>query len=146
MTATSTQSDYGDPWDVMSCDDPCLAGAPAYQGTGGPGLNVVQLATAGWLPADRGYRSFDNSACRQSTVAMAALNHPEVPGFLEVRVPAAIPISFRSMQVTITDYYAVELAVEGRLGCGHPRRHHRHPPARPGRLLLRRRHQRGRRA
>src|SRR5947209_2988096 len=109
MTATSTQSDYGDPWDVMSCDDPCLAGAAAYQGTGGPGLNVVQLATAGWLPADRGYRSFDNSACRQSTVAMAALNHPEVPGFFEVRVPAAIPISFRSMQVTITDYYAVEL-------------------------------------
>ena len=109
MTATSTQSDYGDPWDVMSCDDPCLHGAVSYQGTGGPGLNVVQLTTAGWLPADRGFRSFDNSACRQSTVAMAALNHPEVPGFLEVRVPAAIPISFGAMQLTTTDYYAVEL-------------------------------------
>ena len=109
MTATSTQSDYGDPWDVMSCDDQCLSGAPAYQGTGGPGLNVVQLATAGWLPADRGFRSFDNTACRQSTVPMAALNHPEAPGYLEVRVPAAIPITFRGTQLTTTDHYAVEL-------------------------------------
>jgi hypothetical protein len=109
MTPTSTQSDYGDPWDVMSCDDACLHGATSYQGTGGPGLNVVQLATAGWLPADRGFRSFDNSACRQSTVPMAALNHPEVPGYLEVRVPAAIPISFAGTQLTTTDYYAVEL-------------------------------------
>ena len=109
MTATSTQSDYGDPWDVMSCDDACLHGATSYQGTGGPGLNVVQLASAGWLPADRGFRSFDNSACRQSTVPMAALNHPEVPGYLEVRVPAAIPISFAGTQLTTTDYYAVEL-------------------------------------
>ena len=109
MTATSTQSDYGDPWDVMSCDDQCLHGAVSYQGTGGPGLNVVQLATAGWFPADRGFRSFDNSACRQSTVPMAALNHPEVPGYMEVRVPAAIPMSFRGMQLTTTDYYAVEM-------------------------------------
>jgi hypothetical protein len=109
MTATSTQSDYGDPWDVMSCDDQCLHGAVSYQGTGGPGLNVVQLVTAGWFPADRGFRSFDNSACRQSTVPMAALNHPEVPGYMEVRVPAAIPISFAGTQLTTTDYYAVEL-------------------------------------
>ncbi|HJV08815.1 MAG TPA: Ig-like domain repeat protein, partial [Acidimicrobiales bacterium] len=109
MTATSTQSDYGDPWDVMSCDDQCLHGAVSYQGTGGPGLNVVQLATAGWVPADRGFRSFDNSACRQSTVGMAALNHPEAPGYLEARVPAAIPISFRNTQLTTTDYYAIEM-------------------------------------
>jgi hypothetical protein len=109
MTATSTQSDYGDPWDVMSCDDQCLHGATSYQGTGGPGLNVVQLTTAGWFPADRGFRSFDISACRLSTVPMAALNHPEVPGYMEVRVPAAIPISFRGTQLTTTDYYAVEL-------------------------------------
>jgi M6 family metalloprotease-like protein len=109
MTPTSTQSDYGDPWDVMSCDDQCLHGAVSYQGTGGPGLNVVQLTTAGWFPADRGFRSFDNSACRQSTVPMAALNHPEVPGYMEVRVPAAIPMSFRGMQLTTTDYYAVEM-------------------------------------
>jgi len=109
MTPTSTQSDYGDPWDVMSCDDQCLHGATSYQGTGGPGLNVVQLATAGWLPADRGFRSFDNSACRQSTVPMAALNHPEAPGYLEVRVPAAIPMTFAGTQLTTTDYYAVEM-------------------------------------
>ena len=109
MTATSTQSDYGDPWDVMSCDDQCLHGAVSYQGTGGPGLDVVQLTTAGWFPADRGFRSFDNSACRQSTVPMAALNHPEVPGYMEVRVPAAIPMSFPGMQLTTTDYYAVEM-------------------------------------
>lgn len=109
MTPTSTQSDYGDPWDVMSCDDQCLHGAVSYQGTGGPGLNVVQLTTAGWFPADRGFRSFDNSACRQSTVPMAALNHPEVPGYMEVRVPAAIPISFAGTLLTTTDYYAVEL-------------------------------------
>ena len=109
MTPTSTQSDYGDPWDVMSCDDQCLHGAPSYQGTGGPGLNVVQLTTAGWFPAERGFRSFDNSACRQSTVPMAALNHPEVPGYMEVRVPAAIPMNFAGMQLTTTDYYAVEM-------------------------------------
>ena len=113
MTATSTQSDYGDQWDVMSCAG-CHNGATSYQGAGGPGLNVVQLASAGWLPADRGFRSFDNSSCRQSTVPMAALNHPEAPGYLEVRVPAVVPINFgptpRGEKIeTTSDYYTVEL-------------------------------------
>jgi M6 family metalloprotease-like protein len=113
MTPDSLQSDYGDEWDVMSCAG-CHNGATSYQGAGGPGLNVVQLVTAGWLPADRGFRSFDNSACRQSTVPMAALNHPEVPGFLEVRVPAVVPIKFgptpKGFKIdTTSDYYTVEL-------------------------------------
>jgi hypothetical protein len=40
---------------------------------------------------------------------MAALNHPEAPGYLEVRVPAAIPMTFAGTQLTTTDYYTVEM-------------------------------------
>ena len=119
MTATSQQSDYGDDYDVMSCES-CFNGVASYQGDGGPGLNVVQLATAGWLPADRGLRDFDNSTCSQRTVPMAALSQPSAPGYLEVRIPASIPISFRNMQLTTTDYYAVELRTQSGWDVGIP--------------------------
>jgi hypothetical protein len=108
MTPTSTQSDYGDDYDVMSCES-CFNGVASYQGDGGPGLNVVQLDTAGWLPAARGFRSFDTATCKQQTIPMAALNHPEAPGYLEARIPASIPISFASTQLTTSDHYTVEL-------------------------------------
>ena len=119
MTATSTQSDYGDDYDVMSCES-CFNGVASYQGDGGPGLNAVQLATAGWLPADRGLRDFDNSSCRQTTVPMAALSQPSAPGYLEVRVPASIPISFRNMPLTTSDHYTVELRTQSGWDAGIP--------------------------
>lgn len=111
QTPTSTQPDYGDPYDVMSCAG--CTGTPSYQGNGGPGFNAIQLDTAGWLPAGRRF-SFDNSSCRQQTIQMAALNHPEAAGYQEARVPASIPINYRTpanppFYATSSDYYTVEL-------------------------------------
>src|SRR5882757_833169 len=102
-----TQADYGDSYDVMSCAGCYGTSAYSYQGAAGPGLNAVQLANAGWLPAGR-VLTFNPSGCTQQTVQMAALNHPEAAGPLEARIPAAVPIN-KTLTSTTSDYYSIEL-------------------------------------
>jgi hypothetical protein len=102
------QDDYGDRYDVMSCLGCEGTTKNSYQGEGGPGLNAVQLATAGWLRDDRVLRDFTTDACTQRTVQMAALNHPEASGYLQARIPAAVPIKKISTSTT-SDYYSIEL-------------------------------------
>jgi hypothetical protein len=101
------QSDYGDSYDVMSCFGCYTTSAHSYQGVGGPGLNAVQLDTAGWLPAGRTL-TLDTDNCTQQTTQMAALNHPEASGPLQARFPAAVPI-VKQFTSTTSDYYSVEL-------------------------------------
>jgi M6 family metalloprotease-like protein len=101
----AAQTDYGDFYDVMSCLGCAGNSSFSYQGQGGPGLNVVQVDTSGWLPGNRAL-AFNNTACAQQTIQLAALNHPEAAGFLEVRMPAAVPIVDGA---TTGDYYTVEL-------------------------------------
>lgn len=105
MSGATTQSDYGDFLDVMSCEG-CY-GAPGIKGNGPPGLNAVQLDSAQWIPAAREVRDFDNSTCAQRTMTLAALNHPEAAGFLEARIPAAVAIN-HATESTVTDYYTLE--------------------------------------
>jgi len=92
---------------VMSCGGCHWTPAYSYQGLGGPGLNAVQLDTAGWLPADRAF-TFSHNTCTQQTVQLAALNHPEASGHLQARIPAAVPI-VKQFTSTTSDYYSVEL-------------------------------------
>lgn len=102
-------SDYGDIYDVMSCLG-CIGTVTPWnpRNTGGPGLNAVQLKTAGWL--DRNLTSFDNSSCRQQTIQLAALNQPEASGYLSAQLPANFQISKPVGPVnTATDHYTVEL-------------------------------------
>ncbi|WP_433434873.1 choice-of-anchor P family protein [Nonomuraea sp. CA-141351] len=111
--STST-SDYNDMYDVMSCFRCYRTPNYSYQGDGGPGLNAVMLDVAQWLPPNR-VTTFDNSQCRQQTYTVAALNHPEAGGPLELRIPASVTIpnaadaSGQTTSTTTSDYYTVEL-------------------------------------
>jgi hypothetical protein len=103
----TNNSDYGDRYDVMSCR-PCYSTSEgSYQGRGGPGLNAVQLAMAGWLPPAR-VLTFNPDTCTQRSVPMAALNHPEAAGSLQARIPAAVPL-VKKFTSTTSDYYSIEL-------------------------------------
>ena len=106
---------YNDCWDTMSVyscvyafdeTDPAaqFGGSTYYKRAGrfftkGPGLNSINLDTMGWLSADR-KTTFDNSSCRQETYTMAALNHVEASGYLQLRYPIGQPLF---------DYFTVEL-------------------------------------
>lgn len=118
-----SQADYGDPYDVGSClgcngtdqkvfrdQGKNIVGIPnAGPFAGGPGLNAVQLLTSEWLAADR-VLMLSSPSCAQQTVQLAALNHPEVAGYLTVSAPAAVPIFTTSATLATTgDYYTVEL-------------------------------------
>ncbi|MFI7634947.1 choice-of-anchor P family protein [Nonomuraea sp. NPDC049400] len=111
--STST-SHYNDKYDVMSCFGCYTTPKHSYQGDGGPGLNAVMLEIAQWLPPNR-VSTFDNNQCRQQTYTMAALNHPEAGGPLELRIPASVSIpnaadaSGQTTSTTTSDYYTVEL-------------------------------------
>jgi M6 family metalloprotease-like protein len=108
LSQQPSQDDYGDVYDVMSCLGCRGTYSPwGVRNLGGPGLNVVQLDTAGWIPAARNV-TVDNSSCQQRTVQMAALNHPEAAGYLEAQIPAAIQIKKIGTSTT-TDHYAFEL-------------------------------------
>jgi hypothetical protein len=79
LSQTPGQDDYGDQWDVMSClgcfGTTTTFGRNPTRGAG-PGANVVQLDTAGWVAANRKLTDFSTSSCNQRTVQLAALDHP----------------------------------------------------------------------
>src|SRR5262245_1809989 len=99
------QIDYGDIFDIGSCLG-CF-GTTSYQGLEGPCLNVVQLQTSGWLPANR-VLDFGSGGCAQQTIQLAAPNHPEATGYFAVRVPAAVSIFSGLPSATTGDLYTVE--------------------------------------
>jgi len=104
------QDDYGDPYDIGSCLG-CIGTKGFGWGdndTAGPGMNVVQLDTAGWIDADRKLTDFSNSSCNQRTAQLAAVNRPGAAGYLGAQIPTAIAISGIKRSTT-TDHYAVEL-------------------------------------
>jgi len=104
----SQQSDYGDLYDVQSCLGCYGTTTFSYQGSGGPGMNAVQIASSGWFPPLR-VLDINSNTCTQQTVQLAALNHPEAVGFLAVRMPAAVPIFGGSSIATTGDAYVLEL-------------------------------------
>jgi hypothetical protein len=119
------QDDYGDPYDIGSC---CGVNLNTFNpwginNRGGPGLNVVQLDTAGWIPpppprtTGNSITTLNNSSCTQSTIQLAALNHPEATGFLEARIPASIFIQKIGTSTT-TDRYALEFREASGLDAG----------------------------
>ncbi len=116
------QDDYGDRWDIGSCLG-CWGTSSPYglnsaQGAG-PGSNVVQRDTAGWVAANRKTELDNGGSCTQKTVQLAALNHPEANGFLMAKIPASIFIQKISTSTT-TDYYAVEFREKSGWDAGIP--------------------------
>jgi len=107
------------------------------------------------MRADLGFRTFDNAACSQRTIPMAALNHPEASGRLQARIPASTgplpwptpivdPDQLPGIPVATTDYSTVELRVRmtsARAGTPRFPPTAQPPPPRPGQLLLPGRHQ-----
>ena len=110
LSQQPSQDDYGDPYDLGSCLG-CFGTSSPFGVNGsigaGPGSNVVQRDTAGWIAADRKLTDFDNSSCRQRTIQLAALNRPEAAGFLEAQIPTSIFIQKIGTSTT-TDHYAFE--------------------------------------
>jgi hypothetical protein len=77
--------EYDDAWDVMSWAN-VFARTTASFGWGPPGVNAFHADRMGWIGRSRILTmGADGQASR--TVTLAALNHPEASGFLEVRVP-----------------------------------------------------------
>lgn len=119
---SSSTADYNDCYDLMSAIS-CIysfdssaggsAGTPfggsSFGGFAkGPGLDAVQLDLNSWLPGGR-IGTFDNSSCGQGTYTMAALNHPEISGNQEMRMPAVLTLATPGNTTTNTQYYTVEL-------------------------------------
>jgi Big-like domain-containing protein len=113
-------ADYNDCYDIMSfdsCDynfqgDFGSAGVlgDSLPAAVGPGLDAINLDIQSWMPGGRTF-SFSPGSCSQTTRDLAALNHPEASGDMEVRVPAAvtIPLPTPPGGTTSTDYYTIEL-------------------------------------
>jgi hypothetical protein len=121
--STST-TDYQDCYDVMSFDVCRNYSASLYtfQGDFGaagvlndstpaavsPGLDAINLDFQNWMPGGRTY-NFNNSSCTQTTQDLAALNHPEATGDMEIRIPASLTIPIPKSKTTTSDYYTIEL-------------------------------------
>jgi hypothetical protein len=114
--STSTQ-DYNDCYDIMSWDS-CNYGFVGDFGAAGvlgdptpakvgPGFDAINLDLNNWLPGGRTV-NFTHTTCNQTTLTLAALNHPEATGTMEVRIPAAMTIA-NPTGTTSTDYYTLEL-------------------------------------
>lgn len=115
--STST-TDYNDCYDIMSFDSCNYNFTGDFGAAGvlndplpaavGPGLDAILLDVQGWMPTGRTV-NFSNSSCTQTTRSLAALNHPEVSGDMELRVPAVLTIPIPGGGTTTSDYYTIEL-------------------------------------
>jgi len=101
--------EYDDPWDAMSWANSFRAATPF--GDGPAGLIAPHLDRMGWLPRSRIVRH-GASGVAEATYTLAALNHPEVPGALLVRVPFDPGDLFR--------YYTIEFRHKSRWSNGIP--------------------------
>jgi hypothetical protein len=77
--------EYDDPWDEMSWANAFGVGTARF-GAAPPSLNAYHLDRLGWLPRPR-IAVFGADGTRDGNVTLAALNHPEIGGVLELRVP-----------------------------------------------------------
>ncbi len=119
LSQQPSQDDYGDYYDIGSCAQCYGTNNPwGLFTTGGPGVNSVQMDTAGWIAANRKTR-LDNTACRQQTVQLAALNQPTATGFLKAEIPASIFIQKIGTSTT-TDLYAFEFREKSGWDAGIP--------------------------
>jgi hypothetical protein len=118
--STST-TDYNDCYDIMSWDS-CNFGFVGDFGAAGvlgdatpakvgPGFDAINLDIMNWLPTGRTSSFGPSGSCAQTARDLAALNHPEAAGDMEVRIPAAltIPLPTPPGGTTSTDYYTLEL-------------------------------------
>lgn len=76
--------EYDDPWDVMSWGNAFRV--PTTFGDGPVGLVGPHLDRMGWLPRSR-IMTFGADGRDNVMVTLAAINHPETPGTLLVRIP-----------------------------------------------------------
>lgn len=77
--------EYDDQWDLMSAANVYTTATPRF-GSAPPGLNGFRLDRVGWLPQQRIY-TFGQASESANTVTLTALNHPEAPGTMLVRIP-----------------------------------------------------------
>ncbi len=101
--------EYDDPWDAMSWANSFRATTPF--GDAPAGLVAPHLDRLGWLPRSR-VVVHGASGAAETTYTIAAINHPEAPGALVVRVPFDPGDLFR--------YYTIEFRRQDRWSAGIP--------------------------
>lgn len=77
--------EYDDPWDVMSWGNAFRVPTLRF-GDGPVGPNGFHRDRMGWLPRQR-ILTFGANGATNSTVTVAALDHPDAAGYMLVRVP-----------------------------------------------------------
>ncbi len=102
--------EYDDQWDLMSYAN-VFATATTKFGFGGPGLNAYHTDRMGWLPFSR-ILTMGSDGIGSRTITLAALNHPESPGYLQVRVPFEPADPFH--------YYTIEFRRRDKWDAGFP--------------------------
>jgi hypothetical protein len=78
--------EYDDQWDLMSAGN-VFATPTDHFGNGGPGLNAYHRDQMGWIPRDRIMTFGADGTLFNGSVTLTALNHPETPGTLLIRIP-----------------------------------------------------------
>jgi hypothetical protein len=104
--------EYDDPWDAMSRANSFRATTPF--GDAPTGLVAPHLDRLGWLPRPR-VIVHGASGAAETVYTLAAINHPETPGALLIRVPYDPGDLFR--------YYTIEFRRKDGWSAGIPRRH-----------------------
>lgn len=102
--------EYDDPWDVMSWGNAFRVPTARF-GDGPVGLNAFHLDRMGWLPRSRIFTIGSDGVARR-TMTLSALNHPEAPGYLLIRVPFD--------PSDLNRYYTVEFRKKGHWDGGIP--------------------------
>lgn len=111
---SDSTNDYNDCWDIMSVFSCVSTFQGSFGGTNlnsqvaaaGDGFTAINLDLGGWLSPSR-LTTVDNSACNQTTLSLAGLNHPEVLGALAARIPDVTTIPIPS-STTNSDYLWLE--------------------------------------
>ncbi len=113
-TLSTSTSDYGDCYDIMSAYATCSFTA-FYGGTNlgsvnaaaGPGITGILLDQQGWLAGGRVF-DLDNSSCNQTTMDLVALNQNGIAGKFVARIPASVVIPTPGNTTTTSDKYWLE--------------------------------------
>jgi hypothetical protein len=88
-----SDTDYMDPWDVMSVFDSAVMAPNAEWGTVGPGLNAQCMRSRGWLDEARVWRSSADSF--DTVIQLRPLHRYDLPGVLAAELPGGFLVEYR---------------------------------------------------
>jgi hypothetical protein len=88
-----SETDYTDPWDVMSVFDSTFTLPNSEWGIIGPGLNAQCMRSRGWLDESRVWKSPGGSFT--TTIQLKPLHRHDLPGLLAAELPGSLLVEYR---------------------------------------------------